>query len=332
MTSIALWKANPDRRRRRRRLHNDSDSDGDPLTATRARSPRSVHFALTAPSSTLRTLVSTGVDTFTYRASDGTSESAEATVTLVVTPLNGAPVAVSDQYTTAEDEELIVNAAEGVLHNDSDTEGDSLTAEQMSQPAHGTLNFNSDGSFSYVPDAGFFGSDQFHYRTSDGTSDSAVATVTVTVTEVNEVPLASDDQYSATEDTERTIDAAEGVLHNDSDGDGDTLSVELVTQATHGTVQLESDGSFSYTPDDNFFGTDQFSYRVSDGTTPSAPATVTMTVTSVNDRPVAVNDQYDATADDPLNIGIADGVLQNDSDADGDSFTAQEVTGPRMAR
>jgi VCBS repeat-containing protein len=311
-------------------LLNDSDTEGDSLAAQLVAQP--AHGTLNLSSDGSFSYVPeagfSGVDKFTYRASDGTSESAETTVTLAVTPINGAPVAVDDEYTTAEDTELIISAAEGVLQNDSDADDDSLTAAQISQPAHGTLTFNSDGSFTYVPDAGFFGTDQFFYQASDGTSESGTATVTVTVTAVNDVPVASDDEYTATEDTELSVDVADGVLANDSDADGDPLTTALVTQPTHGMVILNSDGYFSYLPDDGYFGADEFTYRVSDGTSQSAPATVNITVTSVNDPPVGADDQYTAAADTQLTVSAGEGVLQNDSDADGDSLIAQQVTAP----
>ena len=100
-----------------------------------------------------------------------------ATVTSTVTPVNDAPVAVADSYSTDEDTALTV-AAPGVLANDTDVDGDPLTAVMVSDPAHGTLTLNADGSFVYTPAANYNGADSFTYKANDGTADSNVATVT----------------------------------------------------------------------------------------------------------------------------------------------------------
>ena len=121
-------------------------------------------------------------------------------MTITVTAVNDAPVAADDAYSTAEDTALTV-AAPGVLGNDTDPDGDPLTAVLVSGPSHGTLTLNADGSFTYTPAANFNGTDSFTYRASDGTADSNLATVTITVTAVNDAPAATDDAYSTAEDT-----------------------------------------------------------------------------------------------------------------------------------
>ena len=147
----------------------------------------------------------------------------------------------------------------------------------VAQPVNGTLTMNADGSFVYTPNADFNGTDGFSYLTNDGAGDSQVATVTITVNPVNDDPEAVDDAYSVDEDTTLTVDAATGVLANDTDVDGDTLTAALVSGPANGTLTLNADGSFSYTPNANFNGTDTFTYSVSDGTT-TVEATVTITV------------------------------------------------------
>src|SRR5437762_34196 len=143
-----------------------------------------------------------GIDSFTYKASDGQAQSGVATVTITGTPLNNAPVAVNDSFTTAEDTQLTVNAP-GVLANDSDVDGDALSAVLVSNPTHGTLTLNSDGSLVYVPALNFNGIDSFTYKASDGQVQSGVATVTITVTPVNDAPVAAnDDSYTTPEDTQ----------------------------------------------------------------------------------------------------------------------------------
>src|SRR5262249_53333314 len=126
-----------------------------------------------------------GTDSFTYRAHDGTLGSGVATVSLLVGSANGAPVAADDRYGVDEDGALVVAAA-GVLGNDGDVDGDPLTAQLVAGPAHGTLALNADGSFTYVPNPNFNGTDSFRYQANDGRLDSDVAAVTITVRPVND--------------------------------------------------------------------------------------------------------------------------------------------------
>ena len=266
-----------------------------------------------------------GPDSFTYRASDGTLTSNVATVTLTVTAVNDAPVAAGDAFSTAEDTVATVPAP-GVLGNDSDPDGDPLTAVLVTGPSHGSLTLNANGSFSYTPAANYAGADSFSYRASDGTLTSNVATVTLTVTAVNDAPVAAGDAFSTAEDTVLTVPAP-GVLGNDSDPDGDPLTAVLVTGPSHGSLTLNANGSFTYTPAADYAGADSFSYRASDGTLTSNVATVTLTVTAVNDAPVAAGDAF-STAEDTVLTVPAPGVLGNDSDPDGDPLTAVLVTGP----
>src|SRR5205823_715162 len=162
-------------------------------------------------------------------------------------------VAVNDSYTTAEDTQLTVSAP-GVLANDSDVDGDVLSAVLVSNPTHGTLTLNGDGSFTYMPALNYNGVDSFTYKASDGQAQSGVATVTITVTPVNDAPVAAnDDSYTTPEDTQLTV-SAPGVLANDSDVDGDALSAVLVSGPSHGTLTLNGDGSFRYSTALNYNG------------------------------------------------------------------------------
>src|SRR5213076_2251327 len=117
------------------------------------------------------------------------------------------------------------------------------------------------------------------------------------------------------EDTPLTVMAAAGIVANDTDIDGDTLSAMLVSGPANGSLTLNTDGSFTYTPNANFNGTDSFTYKVNDGAADSNVATVTLTVTAVNDAPAAANDTYTTFEDTPLSVSAA-GVLTNDSDID----------------
>ncbi|MGA2670076.1 MAG: Ig-like domain-containing protein, partial [Dehalococcoidia bacterium] len=353
---------------------------------------------------------------------------------------NSAPVAVNDTYSVLKNTVLTVAAAIGVLNNDTDADGDTLTAIKVTDPAHGTLTFNSNGSFTYTPTTSYTGSDSFTYKANDGKADSNTATVSITITAstattfglnsgdntwnesanlldvmrfqnnastgmltklevlfddttpngkvrlgvyadssgvpgsrlldagevtvangwvsisglslpvaqntyywlacdlqsanglryqsasglhywasstygalpvqftlnnagyndclyvmratVNAAPVAVNDAYKASKNTALTVAAATGVLSNDTDADGDTLTATKLTDPAHGTLTFNSDGSFTYTPTTGYTGSDSFTYKANDGKSDSNTATVTITVTAVNHAPVAVNDAY----------------------------------------
>jgi VCBS repeat-containing protein len=305
-------------------LANDTDADDDTITAAAVTDPAHGTLTLNADGSFEYEPEADyhGTDTFTYKANDGSNDSSVVTVTIDV---NSLPEAVDDDYSTTMDTQLVVAAAEGLLVNDNDADGDSLTFTIVTQPAHGTLTTETDGSFTYTPATGYHGADSFTYTLNDGYGDSVEATVTLTV---NAIPAVADDSYSVNEDEELAIDAAGGVLNNDSDADDDTLTVTVVAEPSHGTLTLESDGSFTYTPDEDYSGADSFSYKANDGTDDSATATVSITVTAVADDPEAVDDIYSVLPNNTLTVSAAQGLLANDTDADGDSLTATIVDQP----
>ena len=168
-----------------------------------------------------------GTDSFSFTVNDGTVTSTPATVSLTVTPVNDPPVAVADAYATAANTPLLVTAA-GVLANDSDADGNPLTASKVSAPAHGTLALAANGGFSYTPGAGFTGPDSFTYRANDGTADSNVATVSITVRAT--VPEGMSEVWKA------RYDAQSLMSEDDSDSDGKSNAEE----ATAGTDPLDS--------------------------------------------------------------------------------------------
>src|SRR5690606_37627474 len=143
---------------------------------------------------------------------------------------------------------------------DSDPDGDALTAVLDSNVSNGTLTLNADGSFDYTPAAGYNGTDSFSYHANDGALDSAVVTVEIAVAVVNDVPVATLDAFVTDEDVPLNI-AAPGVLGNDSDPDGDALTAVLDSNVSNGTLTLNADGSFDYTPNADFNGSDSFSYH-----------------------------------------------------------------------
>ncbi len=197
---------------------------------------------------------------------------------------NTPPTAVNDGFTTNEDTALNVTAANGVLKNDTDpNSSQTMTAAVVTQPAHGTLTLNANGSLIYTPTANYNGPDSFTYRVSDGIAQSSPATVNITVTAVNDAPVAAANSYNATQDTALNVDQATGVLANDTDAEGTALNATVVTQPQHGTVTLNTNGSFVYTPATDFTGLDSFTYRASDGAAQSSPATVTITIAAAGE-------------------------------------------------
>jgi hypothetical protein len=154
-------------------------------------------------------------------------------------------------------------------------------APVSSSPANGSVVVNPDGTLTYTPDADFFGSDAFTYTATDGTA-SVIGSVTVTVAPVNDAPLVTDDPVTVAEDSVATVD----VLVNDADADGDSLTVAGVSSPANGSAVVNPDGTVTYTPDADFFGTDSFTYTATDGTV-GVVGSVMVTVTAVNDPPTA---------------------------------------------
>ncbi|HUT93242.1 MAG TPA: Ig-like domain-containing protein [Thermoguttaceae bacterium] len=301
-------------------LKNDSDPDGDMLTASIQGFPSHGSVNLSANGSFVYTPNTNyhGTDSFTYTVSDGSLDSSPATVTITVNSVNDKPQAGADAYPLPSGGGLDIGAAAGVLDNDSDVDGDDLTASLVTTTPNGTLVLDSDGSFTYTPKAGFHGQDTFIYRAYDGTAYSTNTTVTITV---NDVPVANPDSYTVDEDGTLTKNAADGVRHNDTDADGDTLTITVVAHPANGTLTPSADGSFVYKPNLNFHGQDSFTYKANDGYANSNTATVTITVNPVNDAPVAHDDYYTAQENVTLNVDAAAGVLVNDSDVEGSDLS-----------
>jgi VCBS repeat-containing protein len=331
-------------------LANDGDVDGDAITANGFSGVSSRGASLIVNSDGSFSYDPRGVavieslavgqtlnDTFSYTITDGKGGTSTATVTVAVSGANDAPVAQDDNYRTDEDSVLVVSG-EGVLANDTDTDAaDLLTVAtyDLTSAKGAPVAANDDGTFSYDPTKapeiqslrpGQTMEDTFTYRAADGTAQSNVATVTVTIDGRNDPPKVVNDVYDIEEDGRLDVDMP-GVLSNDSDPEGSTLTAMLATGATHGQLALSSSGSFTYVPNTNFFGTDSFTYRARDGAANSVAATVTINVTPVNDTPIGMPDVYDVDQDTALIVAAADGVLQNDIDEDEEALRAIHVSG-----
>ncbi|MCA1684365.1 MAG: tandem-95 repeat protein, partial [Actinobacteria bacterium] len=260
-----------------------------------------------------------GADSFTYKANDGSLDSAAATVNVTVNPVNDAPVAHDDTATTNEDNATTID----VTSNDSPGPADessqvlSVKSDSISSPAHGTAELVTSGAnagqIRYTPAANYNGSDSFTYKVCDdgqGTPCSDDATVSLTVNAVNDAPVAHDDTATTDEDTAKTIDSSD-LLANDTDVDGDNLHVASVSDATHGSVSLSGDAStVTFTPAADYNGAASFTYTVADGNGGTDTATVAVTVNAVNDAPtcsdVSLNTDEDTANDTSPDCGDID--------------------------
>ena len=293
----------------------------------------------------------TATDSFTYTIDDGDGSTAIATVTLTIDglPENVAPDAVDDAVTA--DEETVLSGdvfADNGNGPDSDADGDVFTVIEVNGAAadvgteitltsNALLTLNSDGTFNYDPNGQFeslavgeTATDSFTYTIDDGNGATDTATVTVTIDGVNDAPVVTDLAPTTTdEDTAFTTD---NVLTNASDIDtSDTLVVsDIDTTATTGAVTDNGDGTFLYDPSGAFdtlsegdTATDSFTYTISDGNGGTDSATATVTITGVNDAPVAVDDGITTSEEAP----VSGAVLPNDSDIEGDALTVTAVNG-----
>jgi len=252
-----------------------------------------------------------GTDSFSFRANDGSLNSNNATVNLTITPVNDAPVAASSSFTIAED----TPQYSGVVKA-TDVESPTLTYSLVSGPSHGTLTFNADGSYIYKPAANYNGSDSFTFRASDGSLYSNNGAVNITVTPVNDAPVANSANVTTAEDTSLLGNAVA------TDIDSPNLTYSLVSGPSHGTLTFNADGSYVYKPAANYNGSDSFTFRASDGSLSSNNGTVNITVTPVNDAPVA-NSANVTTAED---ISLSGKAVATDIDSP--NLTYSLVSGP----
>lgn len=253
-------------------LANDTDPDGDALTII---SVTAAAHGSVVPSggSVIYTPNANyfGVDTFTYTADDGHGGTDTATVVVTILPVNDAPVANNQTVVTNEETPVAFTLTA------SDVDGGALTYTVLSNPLYGTLSGVAP-NLTYIPAPNAVGPDSFTFRVNDGAADSNVATVSIVVNGINDPPAAAHDSYATVIDTPIVVPAP-GLLGNDSDVDGDLLSAVLVTGPASGTLVLNANGSFTYTPAAGFVGVATFTYRASDGIVPSAVATVSIAVT-----------------------------------------------------
>lgn len=253
-----------------------TDVDGDSLTYTVASAP--LHGVLVLPFSNLRYQPAAnfaGIDEFRIRVEDGHGGSAEAAVSISVTPENDAPVAQPLAFSVLEDSLVAVQPA------GADVDGDPLTFEIVESPGHGRI-LGASPDFHYLPEPDYFGPDRFTYRANDGQVDSAPVEVLVNVLPLNDAPTVD------AQDVELDEDGTVAIGLSGSDPEGDPLSFLVVTPPAHGTLIGSGASSFVYRPEPNFAGTDRFFFRSNDGDRSSAPAAVEIRVRPVNDPPAVI--------------------------------------------
>ncbi|WP_229599853.1 Ig-like domain-containing protein [Vibrio navarrensis] len=261
-----------------------------------------------------------GQHSFTYTLTDSSQAvSASATVTLNITPVNDAPVAVDNSAKLLEEGSFEVN----VLGNDSDVDtGDSFdltSVNVVDQPAHGRVSVTASGAIVYSPEENYFGEDSFTYTVADAAGAvSNVATVTMTVTPVNDAPMAQAQSQTLDEDNSLVIT----LVGSDIDNDDDTLQYVITEPVSHGVLEPLTNNSWRYTPEANFNGSDFFLFKVNDGELDSTEVRVDLTVNAVNDTPTATDVSATGEEETPLTITL------NGSDVEDSSLSYQVATAP----
>jgi len=255
------------------------DPDGDLLTYSIVTQPSNGTLNGTEPNMAYTPNTNfNGLDSFTFKVSDGKMNSIPATVSLVISPTDDPPVANGNNVTVPED------STTHILLTGSDPDGDPLTYTVLRTPTHGKLSGTAP-NLTYTPDPNFSWLDSFTFRVSDGKTDSVPATILVSVASVNDPPTAKDDKVKTKEDTPATID----VLANDIEVDNELLTVSEINQGKSGSVTINKDGTLTYTPKANFYGTDTFTYTAMDRAGEKDTATVRIEVIGVNDPPVIIS-------------------------------------------
>jgi hypothetical protein len=302
-------------------LGNDTDANTNPLTAvlidgvatgTLALQPGG-SFSFTPPPGF------NGTTSFTYQADDATARSNTATVTITVNAVNDPPVAQPDSYTTAEGSPLSVGGT-GVLGNDTDPDGDALTAEVVRNVPNGSLLFNPNGTFGYtLPSEDFNGTTSFTYRALDAAAQSAVVTVTINVTAVNDPPF-----FTGAAPTTATEGATYRYTFAASDPDDTTPTISAPTLPSW--LAFTPPGTISGTPADADVGVHNVTMSVTDGVAPAVTRQFQITVEDVDNPPaIRTIPEQTATENSPFDLDLT--AFVTDSDTDAASLTYAPTSG-----
>ncbi|MGN6525560.1 MAG: beta strand repeat-containing protein, partial [Burkholderiaceae bacterium] len=251
-----------------------------------------------------------GTDSFTYTITDANHQTTTATVAITVTPLH--PTAGNDTATVAENGSVTGTVAT----NDTGVANETNTWAVATGPAHGTVAMNADGSYTYTPTAGYAGTDSFTYTITDANHQTTTATVAITVTPLQ--PAAANDTATVAENSSVTGTVAT----NDTGVANETNTWAVAAEPAHGTVAMNADGSYTYTPTAGYAGTDSFTYTITDSNHQTTTATVAITVTPL--QPTAGND----TATVAENSSVTGTVATNDAGVAYETNTWAVATGP----
>ena len=246
-----------------------------------------------------------GTDSFTYT----NTENHTGTINLTINPVHDDTVINNDSVSTSENTSINID----VIANDTSVDGSIAPVQSITQPAHGSTTLESDGTVTYTPGTNYIGSDSFTYTNTENNT----GTVTINVTEVQYPTTVNDDSATLDEDTSKNIN----VISNDTQVNGNISAVQSITQPSHGSAILESDGTVTYTPSANYNGTDSFTYTNTEGTT----GTVNLTINPVTDITTVNNDNITLDEDTVTNINV----ISNDSNPDGTATASvQSITQP----
>jgi VCBS repeat-containing protein len=303
-------------------LGNDTDVDSATLTIASVASGSGGTAVLEADGSVTFTPDTNfnGAASFSYIATDGALNSNSGTVTVNVAAVDDAPVTANASASTDENTVLVGALVPAAI----DAEGDAVNYALVGDVERGVLTFNLDGSYDFDPNGAFEGLDTgesdavtFTYQADDGTLDSNVSTVTITVNGVNDAPVTVADSATVDEGGTVTVLAslAASVLANDTDAESAPLTAILVSGPTHGSLALNADGTFSYTHDGSETTSDSFTYQANDGDLDGTTVAVAITVTPVDDAPVTANAGA-LTDEDTVLVGA---LVPAATDAEGDA-------------
>jgi CshA-type fibril repeat protein len=287
-------------------LNNDTDFDGDTIKILSVIQPEHGIVAINTDNTHIQyrpDISFNGSDSFTYTITDGNGGTDDANVTIEINGTNVAPNATNDTNSTNEDTAITII----VLANDIDTDGDTINIVSLTTPAHGIVTQNEDQSLVYTPNENYHGVDIFTYTISDGKGHTDSGVVTVNILSVNDLPRAVDDFRTTIENNSVTVN----ILENDTDIESSHFTTLSTTEPENGSVVVNTDGSITYTPDEDFNGSDSFDYTMQDEDNATDVATVVIVVVD-NQAPLTRDDNLTAAVGDTVTINV----LQNDSDED----------------
>ncbi len=287
-----------------------SDEDEDVLSFTVLSQPKNGTLSGAAPALTYSPKANySGSDSFTFKANDGKADSNTATVSISVASVNDKPVVAGQSVEVKEDGTVSITLT------GSDEDGDDLSITVLSQPKNGTLS-GTGPDFTYSPKANYSGSDSFTFKANDGKADSNTATVSISVASVNDKPVVAGQSVGVKED------GTVSITLTGSDEDGDDLSFTVLSQPKNGTLS-GTGPDFTYSPKANYSGSDSFTFRANDGKADSNTATVSISVASVNDKPVVAGQSVEVKEDGNVSITLTG------SDEDGDDLSFSVLSQPK---